>query len=414
MGNLKMFTPFKKSIILKEGLLCKVTNHNLAYIVPNKILIKIAISIHHQYAHIGGNKLRKLIGKYVWHPTIYRFCTDIATSCYHCQRAKISNVIYAPPTLKIQTSQPFEMVAMDLLSLPKTSKGNTYALIMVDHCSKWVAAVPLKDKKVHSVVNAFQHSVLPYLPRIPLSMLSDNGREFIGPEFESLLSSYKIQHILTTPYSSSSNGVVERINRTILQFLRLSLTNFYNWDNELSKVVIIYNHTYHVSIEMMPCEYIMTQSHVSQAGLPCKVQEEKYWEEGHANFENFEVGRLIGLKLQLPGDLVVNKFKPRYSGPMEVVVVNKNRVTYVVRSLQDMRLYKVHHRQIRNWKIPPQHLSNHPLFRSLLMDEEMEELQIQDEEYKLLSEEEERILKAPTEEAEEEDLFEGFTLTLEG
>ncbi|CAI7868074.1 unnamed protein product [Closterium sp. NIES-53] len=52
---------------------------------------------------------------------------------------------------------------------------------------------------------------------------NDNGGEFIGADFESVLKKKGIQHQLTVPYNPQQNGVAERFNRTLQEGARTLL-----------------------------------------------------------------------------------------------------------------------------------------------------------------------------------------------
>ncbi|CAI7878312.1 unnamed protein product [Closterium sp. NIES-54] len=52
---------------------------------------------------------------------------------------------------------------------------------------------------------------------------TDNGGEFIGADFESVLQKKGIQHQLTVPYNPQQNGVAERFNRTLQEGARTLL-----------------------------------------------------------------------------------------------------------------------------------------------------------------------------------------------
>ncbi|CAI7925980.1 unnamed protein product, partial [Closterium sp. NIES-53] len=52
---------------------------------------------------------------------------------------------------------------------------------------------------------------------------TDNGGEFIGADFESVLKKKGIQHQLTVPYNPQQNGVAERFNRTLQEGARTLL-----------------------------------------------------------------------------------------------------------------------------------------------------------------------------------------------
>lgn len=89
--------------------------------------------------------------------------------------------------LKNSYIQTIELVAMDLIQFPKSTRGNQYALVMVDHFTKWVSAVLLRNKQSTTVTTVIKHQILPFLPKLPERLLTDNGREFIVPELEEFL-----------------------------------------------------------------------------------------------------------------------------------------------------------------------------------------------------------------------------------
>ncbi|RXG73158.1 Pro-Pol polyprotein [Armadillidium vulgare] len=220
VGPLKNFSYARNSIsIYNDYLIHRNRKDHYHYVVSFNFALQVAIINHYEFAHIGQNKLYALLDWIIWHPKLRMICKDISIACHHCQLGKVSNIYNAPPTLKINTRFPFELVAVDLLQLPKSSKGNSYVFILIDHYSKWIATVPLKSKHT-SIVTAALRTILPYLPLIPSRLLSDNAREFRGPEFEELLILHNIKHIYTTPYNPASNGITERVNRTLIQYLR--------------------------------------------------------------------------------------------------------------------------------------------------------------------------------------------------
>lgn len=187
-------------------------------VVSFTIALEIALVVHFDFAHIGRDKLLDLLHSLIWHPSRYKIVNDLCTSCHHCQLMKEYSTSHIPPTLKIHSSYPFELLAADLISLPRTSSGFIGCLVLVDHFSKWVSAVPIRNKKSSTIVHALANQVLPFLPSIPTNLLTDNGPEFTSSEFNEFLEQSDINHKLTTPYCPSSNGAVERVNRTIQNF----------------------------------------------------------------------------------------------------------------------------------------------------------------------------------------------------
>ena len=92
--------------------------------------------------------------------------------------------------------------------------------------------------------------VFPFLPCVPATILTDNGPEFVSAEFSNFLSQSNVKHQLTTPYFPSSNGAVERVNRTIIGFLLSLATDGCSWRENLPKSVVVYNNTLHAEINV--------------------------------------------------------------------------------------------------------------------------------------------------------------------
>jgi hypothetical protein len=136
----------------------------------------------------------------------------------------------------------------------------------------------------------------------------------------------------------------------------------------LPKAVIVYNTTMHSSIGMSPSECLLTKVHDPQ--VPNAADDVKdTWEEGHPQYESFEVGQQVVKKVITRGRLVVDKLKPRYFGPFIVTRADNNGVTYEVEKIgepnQGMHM-SVHHRQIKKWVQPPDYLAQHPAHREML------------------------------------------------
>lgn len=140
---------------------------------------------------------------------------------------------------------------MDLLQFPITDSGNKYAAVFIDHCSKWASVIPISNKQSSTVAKVLKERILPFLPKIPNRLLTDNGTEFVSESFKSILEQFNIKHVRTSPLHPSSNGICERFNRSLIQTLKCLVSeNDTNWDEELSASIIIYNHTWHSAIKI--------------------------------------------------------------------------------------------------------------------------------------------------------------------
>jgi hypothetical protein len=300
----------------------------------------------------------------IWHPSKYRVVNDMCTTCPQCQLSKISSVTIAPPKLKICTSEPFELMAVDLISLPKTANGYIGCLMCVDHYSKWVAAVPIRNKTGLTVSNALKNQVLPFIPRVPVRILSDNGPEFTCSQFRDVLKTMGIVHQFTTPYCPSSNGGIERVNRTVQGLLRSLTDKQSNWDQYLTQAIITYNNTLHSELNLSPSSFLLNKSHCCNS-LPLldvnKIQQ--YWKTGHNKYSPFEIGQEVLMKIPTKGNLTIDKLSVKYKGPFLVEKVNSNNVTYILTNPKVTNsVIRAHHSDLYPYKTVPFYLRSHPWF----------------------------------------------------
>ena len=337
-------------------------------IVPFKQMLEISILVHCEFAHIGRDKMIDMLYNLLWHPSKSKIISDVATTCHECQVLKEFSTPIVKPTLKICTEYPYELLAVDLVTLPKTSNGYIGCLVVVDHYTKLVAAVPIRNKQTCTIIEALSNQIFPFLPAMPTSLLSDNGMEFASVQFNSFLEQVNVVHKYTTPLCPSSNGAIERVNRTIQGFLRSIVTEPHTWDSNLSRAIIVYNNTFHSELKMSPVKFLLTKSHKTSMDIPLQSKITQTWKVGHPKFLPFQLGQTVLMKVHRKGFLNINKLSPRFKGPYTVIKVNENGVTYQLRDDLTGDISRGHHSKLRVYKIPPKYLSEHPYFTAVNTD----------------------------------------------
>ncbi|XP_047740946.1 uncharacterized protein LOC125179330 [Hyalella azteca] len=364
LSTLNQYKRHKKNLRVHLDILVRDTGNTQSIVIPFALMVEVVHKTHLQLAHIGRHKLVDLVLRNFWHPALDKVARDICASCYHCQLFKTSRMIAIPPTLKIETSYPFELVAIDVMLLPKSSRNNIAVVVAVDHFSKWLVAVPLRDKKASTVTKAFTENILPTFAGIPDRVLSDNGVEFKSSEFNEVLENNNITHIYSTPYKASSNGCVERCNRSIIQLLKgLVQEKPRTWDLHLPKALMIHNHTVHSQLGMSPSQCILHTTHPSDKKLPIKNKVIETWKEGNPKFAPFSLGQLVLKKIQRKGHSLGHKLSERFEGPFRVVKVQSNELTYELQkendNQEDKITYKAHYRQLKAFKTIPEYLKKY-------------------------------------------------------
>ena len=346
-----------------DGVLYYLTNMKRLFVIDFRTLVNFAITVHFKMGHVGRDKMIHLVGQYFWHHSTYKVVNDVSTTCSECQILKVGAQRIMPPTFKITTAYPFELVAADIVLFPRTRSGNIGCLILVDHYSKWATAVPIKNKTSSTVTNIMTNNIFPTLIRRPSRILTDNGPEFSADLFQEAMLNAGVKHLYTTPYRPSSNGAVERLNRTIGQLLRSVVEDPSKWDENLASVLRIYNSTLHAETGMSPSSCILSKSHEVTDPVVLDTQEQERWKVGHPSFASFRRGTKVIKKVENKGNLTLSKLKPYYHGPYKISKVQSNGVTYVLNGPNgDIR---AHHTQLKEWHDPPAYLLRLQLYKEL-------------------------------------------------
>ena len=89
---------------------------------------------------------------------------------------------------------------------------------------------------------------------IPLNLNTDQGREFRGNVLKLLCEKLGIEQSCTVPYRPAADGEAERLNHTLVSYLKLYVDNFKgtNWDVHLPYLMWAYRATVHESTAFSP------------------------------------------------------------------------------------------------------------------------------------------------------------------
>ena len=162
---------------------------------------------------------------------------------------------------------------MQLLS--KYNKGIRFSLCVIDIFSKYAWVVPLKDKKVISIVKAFQ-SILKQSNRKPNKIWVDKGSEFYNAYFKKWLRDNDI--VMYSTYNEGKSVVAERFIRTLKSKIYKYMTSISKnvYIDKLDDIVDEYNNTYHTTIKMKPIDvkdntYINTSKEINSKYPKFKV-----------------------------------------------------------------------------------------------------------------------------------------------
>jgi transposase InsO family protein len=119
---------------------------------------------------------------------------------------------------RIKAKDEFDVFAMDLIKLPVTSTGLTYALVVMDVFTRFAWVTPINTKSAEETADAFNSVVAPVMR--PRTLISDNGSEFKNRVFDEMCKAMAIKHKFCIPHHPQSDGMVERFNRSLVAMLK--------------------------------------------------------------------------------------------------------------------------------------------------------------------------------------------------
>ena len=203
--------------------------------------------------HLGYDRtLARIRNEFFWHgqaADIKRWCSW----CVECQAAKPGRRPRRAPLQQEPVGMPLERMAVDIVGpLPRTKNDNLYIVVIVDYFTKWAEAFPIPDKQTYTVAEVVVTEVVSRLGT-PLRLHSDQGGEFESRLFSVICELLGVGKTRTAPYRPQSDGLVERLNRTIKQMLRSMVGEHRDdWDDHLPYVMMAYRATRQDSTGCLP------------------------------------------------------------------------------------------------------------------------------------------------------------------
>ena len=159
------------------------------------------------------------------------------------------------PTNKIVYNHIDEIWSIDLADMIdykiSNNKGFRYIFIIKDNYSKYLWAIPLKNKHRQTITDEFSY-ILTTSKRKPLKIESDRATEFYNSIFQNFLKSKNSHHF--SRYTDKGPSIAERVIKTLRNLLKKPVFEKGNadWLSELPSVVKKYNNTIHSSIKITP------------------------------------------------------------------------------------------------------------------------------------------------------------------
>jgi len=253
-----------ESLTVVEGVLYRrfhvhngVTSH-LQIVLPDALRKEYVRLVHINSLHMGIDKTLAELAKRVYFPGAKTMVELVLKTCHECaqyHRGQAPRQTYLRP---MQAARPLDVLQIDLVgSLTEGKKANGqrgfyWILTAIDTYTKYLFAVPLKNKTAETVVDALVNDII-LKSSIPATIQSDLGQEFQAEIVRGAIRALGVDQLRSTSMHPSTQGAVERVHSTMHRmFAKLVNDKMSDWPDVLSKVVFAYNMARHSATSYSP------------------------------------------------------------------------------------------------------------------------------------------------------------------
>ena len=173
--------------------------------------------------------------------------------CDICASRKGLRQARRAPIQKFLTGCPMVRISIDIMGpLPRSTQGNQYVLVVVDHFTKWTEAFPMPNQEAIMVVKKLVNEFISRFG-VPFEILTDQGSQFQSTLFRELGKMLGIDKTWTTAYHPMANGLVERFNCTLEMMLSMFVSETQrDWDQFIPLLMLAYRTSLQESTRITP------------------------------------------------------------------------------------------------------------------------------------------------------------------
>ncbi len=204
--DIRPYFSFRESLAVENGVIFK----GRQVLIPKASQTEILRQLH--TSHQGVKKTQWLARESVFWRNINKDIENLIAKCDTCQKYQPNQ--NQEPTLHHNIPPtPWWKLGSDLYHI-----NNKDYLIIVDYFSKYPIVAQLSTLTSSSVVKAFKTTCAMF--GAPKEIVSDNGPQFIGSDFQTFTNDWGIKHTTSSPYHPKSNGLAERTIQTVKRLIK--------------------------------------------------------------------------------------------------------------------------------------------------------------------------------------------------
>lgn len=238
--------------------------YGIRIVIPKKLQHKVLEELH--TAHTGIVKMKALARSYVWWQNIDSDIENMVKQCKMCCLMQ-KNPTKVPIHAWEYPKEPWSRIHIDYAG----PFMNQYFLIVVDAYTKWLEVVPTTSITATATINILKKIYTTF--GLPITQVSDNGRQFRSEEMQIFLKENGIQAKFTAPYHPSTNGQAERYVQTLKNKLKSMANEEGSLQDKLQRFLMMYRKTPNSTTGISPAEMMYKRIYRTRIDLVKRERE---------------------------------------------------------------------------------------------------------------------------------------------
>ena len=248
-----------KRIITETQIMWKDSQKGQLAIPPDNDIHRRIMDVWHKGAtggHPGQDETTHKINKHYYWPEARTWIADYVKGCATYQQNKNLTTCKKTPLYHISVPEsptPFTHVAMDLITgLPK-SGGYDMILTIVDHgCTHAALFLPCTTEITGTGIAQLYFNHIYKWFGLLTRIISNRDPRFTSHFGKALTKNLGIQQNLSTAYHPQTDGLSERKNQWVKQYLQLIAVNQNKWSEWLPLATVVHNNSSNTTTGMTP------------------------------------------------------------------------------------------------------------------------------------------------------------------
>lgn len=243
--------------VLNDILVIRRNDRDLV-IIPEGFVNDFIKEIHSELCHFGTKKIFHYLKDHYYWKSMWFSINTCLKACLVCAKRKIDQTRTKEILIPRRSSHFLEQIVIDVAYMERAGPHYKYLVVIIDRFSKLVSLSPISKLDDQSIFKVIMNNWIYKFGR-PKNILTDRGKNFESEWLQQKWKELNITHEFSSPYQHQSNGLVERVIRTVRDMTTTSLKGGCaerNWHELLPRIEFSINATQQSSTKFSPFEVV--------------------------------------------------------------------------------------------------------------------------------------------------------------